>query len=129
MLTKEYLSEIENTYKNSYLSDINLYSEVLVFKWNQETSLDNMMYEIENVKLEVDEVNPPKFFDWFFYKDSLLNYSRYVYTRERLDVMTKLSDTAIYDVDSLAIDDTDCEHRDDVYENMVSLKNDSSHIY
>lgn len=122
MLNKEYLFEIENTYKNSYLSDINLYSEVLVFKWNQPSSslLDNIIHEIENAKLEVDEAHPPKFFDWFFYKDSMLNYSRYYYTRKRIDVMQTLVNTSIYDVDSLAIDANDCEHRDDVYENMVS---------
>ena len=119
MLCEEYLSEIEKSYKEKYLEDADKYSQLLVFKWNEPTPLDDMILAMENVNLDDWDIFGDKFRDWNFYFNSIMHEARYTYTREKNRFISAFSDTLTYDVDSLDLDANDYEHRDKVYETLV----------
>ncbi|XP_027203990.2 NADH dehydrogenase (ubiquinone) subunit ND-42 [Dermatophagoides pteronyssinus] len=119
VLCKEYLEEIENSYKRKYLEDADKYSELLVFKWNEPTSLNEMILAMENVNLDDWDIFGDKFRDWNFYFTSIMHESRYRYTSEKHDLIASFTDTLVYDTDSLELDTNDYEHRDNVYKSLV----------
>ncbi|KAH7645777.1 NADH dehydrogenase (ubiquinone) subunit ND-42 isoform X2 [Dermatophagoides farinae] len=119
VLCEEYLSEIEKSYKEKYLEDADKYSQLLVFKWNEPTPLDDMILAMENVNLDDWDIFGDKFRDWNFYFNSIMHEARYTYTREKNSFISAFSDTLTYDVDSLDLDANDYEHRDKVYETLV----------
>lgn len=103
-----------------------------MFKWNEPTSLNEMILAMENVNLDDWDIFGDKFRDWNFYFTSIMHESRYRYTSEKHDLIASFTDTLVYDTDSLELDTNDYEHRDNVYKSLVcffvfalSKKNDN----
>lgn len=121
-MTLEYLQAINDSYKEKYLVDAADYSELLVYKWNKPVEdIEDMVVDIERLKMDDWDMEQTKFKDWNFYWNSHWNDVRYNYTEGKLEMMGDFVLTSIWDVDSLQFDLNDGEHRERVYESFVSL--------
>lgn len=122
VMTLEYLQAINDSYKEKYLVDAADYSELLVYKWNKPVEdIEDMVVDIERLKMDDWDMEQTKFKDWNFYWNSHWNDVRYNYTEGKLEMMGDFVLTSIWDVDSLQFDLNDGEHRERVYESFVSL--------
>ncbi|XP_054168498.1 NADH dehydrogenase [ubiquinone] 1 alpha subcomplex subunit 10, mitochondrial-like [Oppia nitens] len=119
VLTKEYLQEIENQYKKRYLQEASRHSEVLIYDWNKYGDIDDVVDDIEKIKLDEWDPHLEKFEDWNLWEEDEFEFFRNLYTNKKYKLMQKLSLMPVYDVPSLWVDDEIGEHRDKIYKHMV----------
>jgi len=119
VLTKKYLQEIEDQYKNKYLPEASKASEVLIYDWSNYGDIEDVVEDIE--RLEMDDWDPhlEKFEDWNLWEQELWEKNRIFYSNKKHDICATKSDVNIYEVDSMRLDPDDAIHRDKVYLNMV----------
>ena len=119
VLSKEYLQEIEDQYKNRYLPEVSRASEVLIYDWNKYGDIEDMVDDIEKVNLDEWDPHFEKFEDWNLWEEDLWEHYRSQYTNYKIDLCSTISAAPVYDVDSLCVDPEIGIHRDKVYQNMV----------
>lgn len=120
-MTKKYLEDIDASYKEKYLEDARQYSELLIYKWNQPGDMENVVFDIEHLKMDDWDCKQQKFKDWNFFMNTQWDSVRYTYTRQKLYLLSRFDDTDIYDTDSIWVDLNEYEHRDNVYESFVRI--------
>lgn len=120
MLKTKFLEEIINAYKNVYLEDASKFSELLIFKWNQGNNVEEIVNDIEKLNMDDWDYKASKFRDWNFFENYQWDEMRYSYTRRKNKLVDDLNLTLFYDVDSLETDGNDCDHREEVYNSLVS---------
>lgn len=121
MLSKQYLQEIENSYKNLYLEEANKYSEIAVFKWNNVNSMKDIVNDISKINLDEWDMNEDKFCDWNYYFIEALHENRYDYTNKKSLMLESFNDLGMEDIESLCCEFDDIGHRNEVYESMASI--------
>ncbi|KAF7489685.1 NADH dehydrogenase [ubiquinone] 1 alpha subcomplex subunit 10 [Sarcoptes scabiei] len=121
VLSKQYLQEIENSYKNLYLEEANKYSEIAVFKWNNVNSMKDIVNDISKINLDEWDMNEDKFCDWNYYFIEALHENRYDYTNKKSLMLESFNDLGMEDIESLCCEFDDIGHRNEVYESMASI--------
>lgn len=85
VLTKEYLSDIENLYKTSYLPYIENHAYLLIYDWSHGGDIEDIVEDIECINIEYDSRIPEKLADWIFSNNETVNAYRSLYSREERD--------------------------------------------
>lgn len=119
VLSKQYLQEIEDQYKNKYLPEASRASEVLIYDWSNYGDIEDVVDDIEKVNLDEWDPHLEKFEDWNLWEEDLWEYHRDLYTNKKFKLCCTLEKPPIYEVDSLCVDPEIGEHRDKVYKNLV----------
>ncbi|KAK3925688.1 NADH dehydrogenase [ubiquinone] 1 alpha subcomplex subunit 10, mitochondrial [Frankliniella fusca] len=82
LLTEKYLGTMERAYKLTFLREMSVSSEVLVYDWSNFGEVEAVVDDIERLDFTEDPYSH-KFNDWKVEYDRQLGYERYVYTNEK----------------------------------------------
>lgn len=64
VFTTKFLTDLETAYKEKYLKELKVHSEILIYDWSNEGNLMDVLRNIENTDL--DSYKKPKLADWVF---------------------------------------------------------------
>lgn len=81
VLTKEYLTDIEDGYKQIYLKDIMEHSHVLIYDWTEEGDIMTVIDDIEELNFDIYKEHG-KMSDWIFETTQELRIKR-TYLQDR----------------------------------------------
>lgn len=82
VLTEKYLSTIDRCYKQKFLKEMSVHSEVLVYDWSNFGDVDVVVEDIERLDMSESPYDK-RFEDWKVYKDRQFSYMRWEYTNNK----------------------------------------------
>lgn len=95
VLTEKYLSTIDRCYKQKFLKDMSVKSEVLVYDWSNYGDVEVVVEDIERLNMEESPYSK-KFDDWKVEKDRKFSYWRYSYTMEKDKLVEQAMPGSLY---------------------------------
>lgn len=116
VLNAKYLNCIERLYKDQFLKDMSVKSEVLVYDWSNFGDVEVVVEDIERLDLEPDQYEV-KFKDWRVNHDREFSYARWEYTMNR-NLMLARADPD-YLVPELVLSHYDAELREELEEELA----------
>jgi NADH dehydrogenase (ubiquinone) 1 alpha subcomplex subunit 10 len=119
VITKEFLSTMENWYKTKYLKEMEVNTEVVVYDWSEPADFEVVVEDIERIDFERYDVEPrhPKFKDWHFDEDIVASEVRWKFTQQKARHMQILARVPCWDVPSLHFEQDDLKALYTVYRN------------
>ncbi|KAF5296952.1 hypothetical protein FQR65_LT10104 [Abscondita terminalis] len=91
VLSKKYLTCIEDFYKLNYLKDISTNSELLIYDWTDKGDIDVVVEDIERIKFHRSDDHDPKLIDWVYYNEEDWAVVRNLYADNKDDLMRYLN--------------------------------------
>nr|XP_022902898.1 NADH dehydrogenase [ubiquinone] 1 alpha subcomplex subunit 10, mitochondrial [Onthophagus taurus] len=116
VLNAQYLTTMEQFYKQKYLKEMSVRSELLVYDWTNEGETEVIVEDIERMKFENYDDQNPKFEDWMEGSDEAWALLRQKYSDTKGSLMYYLN-VPRYDVPELITDADDSKEYRDIMNN------------
>lgn len=121
VFTDEYLSDIENIYKQRYLKEITQHAELLVYDWTNGGETEVVVEDIERIDFDRFDHYDPKMKDWRLPNEWEWCEMRQRFTNEKCDLMNYFN-VPRFDVPELITQPDDHKVWHDLWFNAPGMK-------
>jgi len=120
-LTDKYLQDIDSVYKQKFLKEVNIASELLVYDWSAGGETEVVVEDIERIDFDRFEKHDPKLKQWRLPKEWDWCETRMTYANEKADLMN-LFNVPRFDVPELIRSGADSKIWHDVWFDAPGMK-------
>ncbi|XP_042216693.1 NADH dehydrogenase [ubiquinone] 1 alpha subcomplex subunit 10, mitochondrial-like [Homarus americanus] len=120
VLTREFLSYMEQVYKKQFLNEMSGHSELLVYDWSEKGDCEVVVEDIERLNFEFDK-NDPKMADWKLTDEWDWCKQRMLFTKNK-DKILMWMNVPGFSVPELVVNAEDHKVFEDVWWNAPGMK-------
>ncbi|KAJ3646431.1 hypothetical protein Zmor_024019 [Zophobas morio] len=113
VLTPQYLSVMEKTYKQNYLKEISKHAELLIYDWSEGGEVEIVVEDIERIDFDSYDVQDPKMKDWRHHSEEDWGVLRNKYADKKDSVLAYFN-VPVFNVPELMIEAEDAKHYYDI---------------
>ncbi|XP_046615705.1 NADH dehydrogenase [ubiquinone] 1 alpha subcomplex subunit 10, mitochondrial [Neodiprion virginianus] len=84
VFTEQYLTDIENLYKQQYLKQMSEHAHILIYDWSEGGDPEVVIEDIERLNFDADDRDDLKFRDWQFWDANDWSDTRRIYADEKM---------------------------------------------
>lgn len=123
-LTPEYLRTMENNYKQNYLKEISVHSELLVYDWSEAAEVEVVVEDVERIDFNKYDKQDLKMKDWVYHLEEEWAVLRHTYADKKDQLIMNLN-VPRFDAPELITEAEDMR----AYRNLVNNAPGMSHAY
>jgi len=86
-LSPSFLTSLEENYKRSYLKEISIHAELLVYDWSDGGDVEVVVEDVERIDFDKYGHRDEKMKDWVMFKEQMWSDKRMEYTEKKADLM------------------------------------------
>jgi len=115
-ITPQYLRTMEDTYKQHYLKDISVHSEILVYDWSEGGEVEVVVEDMERIDFNRFDNQDPKLKDWVYHLEEEWSVLRHTYADKKGELLMNLN-VPRFDVPQLITEAEDMRSFREVWNN------------
>ncbi|KAL1116538.1 hypothetical protein AAG570_005010, partial [Ranatra chinensis] len=119
-LTKAYLHDLENNWKNKFLKEVSINSELVMYDWSNGGDVEAVVEDLERIDFDRFTKHDAKLQDWRKWREQEWSDTRIMYTNNKASLMS-LFNIPIYDVPELLVNGEDLKEFNDVWYSVSNI--------